>query len=61
LLHTPDELAAFLAKLVKHLESALAITDQTRDGAVGYLVATALDTLRRWPETIDSPPRPVRR
>jgi hypothetical protein len=45
------------AKLVKHLESALTITDQTRDGAIGYLVATALDMLRRPPGGLDRLPR----
>lgn len=44
---SPDEIAAMRAKMIEHLEGgALAIADGTGDGAVGYLIESALDTVR---------------
>jgi hypothetical protein len=47
------------AKLMEHLEAALALADETKDGVVGYLVESALDQLRAatWPGNLDVPPR----
>jgi hypothetical protein len=33
-------------KLMEHLEAALAITDELRDGTVGYLIEVAMDQAR---------------
>lgn len=41
-----DEIKAKRAKLMEHLEAALALSDDTKDGVVGYLVESALDQLR---------------
>jgi hypothetical protein len=58
----PERKAALRAKLMDHLEAALAIADETKDGAVGYLVESALDQLRAetWPGNLDLPPRNFR-
>jgi hypothetical protein len=47
------------AKLMEHLEAALALADDTKDGVVGYLVESALGQLRAdiWPGNLDLPPR----
>jgi hypothetical protein len=52
-----DEIKAKRAKLMEHLEAALALSDDTKDGVVGYLVESALDQLRAdtWPGDLDLP------
>jgi hypothetical protein len=54
-----DEIKAKRAKLTEHLEAALALSDDTKDGVGGYLVQSALDQLRAemWPGNLDVPPR----
>ena len=56
-MRTPEETAALRAKMMEHLEAALAIADETDDGTVGYIIETALDTLRAdmWPGNLDLP------
>jgi hypothetical protein len=39
-------IAQLRAKMIEHLEAALAPADETSDGATGYLIETALDTIR---------------
>jgi len=48
---TPEEIA--------HLEAALAIADEIKDGKAGYLIESALDSIRAasWPGNLDLPPR----
>jgi hypothetical protein len=55
----PEKIAALRAKLMDHLEAALALADETKDGVVGYLVESALDQLRAdtWPGNLDVPSR----
>ena len=61
-MRSPEEIAALRLKAIEHLEAALAITDETSDGAAGYLIETALDHLRAdtWPGNLDVPSRPRR-
>lgn len=46
-----ERLKQMRAKMIEHLEAALALADETRDGSVGYLIEMALDTIRadQWP------------
>jgi hypothetical protein len=47
------------AKMIEHFEAALAVADETGDGAAGYLIESALDTIRAdtWPGNLGLPPR----
>ena len=56
---TPEEIDRFRTKMIEHLEAALALTDETGDGTAGYMIETALDTIRSemWPANLDRPPR----
>jgi hypothetical protein len=53
-----DDIKAKRAKLMEHLEAALALSDDTKDGVVGFYVESALDQLRAdtWPGNLDVPP-----
>ncbi len=46
------EIAAKRAKMIEHLEAALALADKTADGVAGYMIERALDALRvlEWQE-----------
>ena len=48
------------AKRIEHLEAALAVADEAGDGTAGYLIESALDTVRAdlWPGNLDWPPLP---
>jgi len=54
----PEEIAAMRVKMVEHLEAALALADETKDGVAGYMIERALDELRAsmWPGNLDLPP-----
>ena len=56
---SPGETDRFRMKMIEHLEAALALTDETGDGAAGYVIEAALDTIRSdmWPANLDLPPR----
>jgi hypothetical protein len=56
---SPEEIDRFRTKMIEHLEAALALADETRDGTAGYMIEAALDTIRSvmWPENLDRPPR----
>ena len=56
---SPEEIERFRAKMIEHLEAALALADETGDGAAGYMIEVALDTIRSemWPANLDLPPR----
>jgi hypothetical protein len=58
----PDDIKAKRTKLMEHLEAALALSDVTKDGVVGFYVESALDQLRAdtWPGSLDLPPLPKR-
>jgi hypothetical protein len=58
----PEKRAELRAKLMEHLEAALALADETKDGTVGYYVESALDQLRAdtLPGNLDLPPRNYR-
>lgn len=51
------DVATLREDLLKHLEAALAIADETADGVVGYHVERALDELRAimLPGNLDVP------
>jgi hypothetical protein len=55
----PERRAELRAKLMEHLEAAQALADETRDGAVGFYIESALDQLRAdtWPGNLDVPPK----
>lgn len=60
-MRTPEQIMQLRSKIIEHLEAALALADETRDGMVGYLIETALDAVRAeaWPGNLDLlPPRP---
>ena len=59
-MRTREESAALRAKLMEHLEAALALADEMKDGVVGYCIENALLHLRAstWPGNLDLPPRP---
>jgi hypothetical protein len=44
--------------MIEHLESALALADETADGDAGYLIESALDMIRAelLPGNLDLPP-----
>jgi HEPN domain-containing protein len=50
-------------KMIKHLEAALALADETQDGMAGDMIESALDEMRATvlPGTLDVPPSPARR
>lgn len=52
-----DEIKFKRAKLTEHLEAALVLSDDTKDGVVGFYVESALDQLRAdtWPGNLDLP------
>jgi hypothetical protein len=58
-MRTPEETSRMRSEMVAHLEAALAIADETGSSAAGYLIETALDTVRAemWPGNLDLPPR----
>jgi hypothetical protein len=55
----PERITALREKLMDHLEAALALADETKDGVVGYLVESALDQLHAsmWPGNLEVPTR----
>jgi hypothetical protein len=55
---SPEEKARLRAKMIEHLEAALALADETGDGTTGYLIESALDAIRAesWPGNLDLPP-----
>jgi|HubBroStandDraft_6_1064221.scaffolds.fasta_scaffold2684816_2 hypothetical protein len=38
---SPEETDRFRTKMIEHLEAALALTDETGDGAAGYMIEAA--------------------
>ncbi len=59
-MHTPDEIVQLRNKMIEHLEAALALADETHDGLTGYMIESALDSIRAatWPGNLDMlPPR----
>ena len=48
---TPDARLQMRSKMIEHLEAALAISDETKDGTTCYLIERALDQARadQWP------------
>jgi hypothetical protein len=54
---TSDHTKARRAKMIEHLESALALSDQLGDGMTGFLIESALDEARR--AQLDPPPLPA--
>ena len=58
----PDEIAVQRAIMIEHLEAALALADETRDGVAGYMIERALDDLRATvlPGNLDVPLPPRR-
>jgi hypothetical protein len=46
-----DNTREFRSKAIEHLESALALTDETKDGDAGFLIERAINELRAalWP------------
>jgi len=42
----PEELARLRARMIEHLEAALALADHTGDGPTGYWIESALDEIR---------------
>lgn len=44
---TAEEIAALRNKMIEHLEAALAIADETKDGTSGFLIEQALMPLAR--------------
>ncbi|MGE0279266.1 MAG: hypothetical protein AB7P20_01450 [Rhizobiaceae bacterium] len=59
----PEKVAELRQKMMDHLEAALALADEKRDGITGYLIESALDQLRAdsWPGNLDLPPRDYRK
>jgi hypothetical protein len=60
---SPDEIARLRSKMIEHLEAALALADKTGDGTAGYLIESALDTIRAdmGPGNLDLPRPPRQR
>ena len=48
----PERARQLRAKMLEHLEAALAIADETQDGTTVYLIECALDSVRsaHWPD-----------
>lgn len=60
-MRSPEEIRHLQNRMIDHLEAALALADETRDGMAGYLIESALDAVRSqlWPGNLDMlPPRP---
>jgi uncharacterized phage-like protein YoqJ len=60
-MQTQEKFTELRSKMIDHLEAALALADETRDGMAGYLIESALDAVRAqlWPGNLDMlPPRP---
>jgi uncharacterized phage-like protein YoqJ len=55
---TPEHIATKRQKMIEHLEAALALADETKDGTAGYMIERALDILRATvlPGNLDVPP-----
>ena len=49
--HTPEKIKELRTQMIEHLEAALALADETRDSATGFVIETALDSARadQWP------------
>jgi hypothetical protein len=58
-MRTPEEIVRMRAEMIEHLQAALALSDETGDRTAGYLIETALDTVRAdmWSGNLDLPPR----
>ena len=50
-MHDPKKLQELRDKMIEHLEAALAVADETKDSATGFIIGTALDSARadQWP------------
>jgi len=51
-MRTPEEIRAVRAKMLEHLEAALALADETKSSTAGYLIETAMGQIRDdyWPD-----------
>jgi DNA-binding ferritin-like protein len=51
-MHKPDKIKELRAKMIEHLESAIALADETQDSTTSYLLERALDQARadQWPQ-----------
>jgi DNA-binding ferritin-like protein len=58
-MHTPEKINEFRAKMIEHLEAALALADETQDATTNYMIERALDHARAdlWPALDPWPPR----
>jgi hypothetical protein len=50
-MHRSQKVKELRAKMIEHLESAIALADETHDSMTGYLLERALDQARadQWP------------
>ena len=50
----PKKLQELRDKMIEHLEAAIAIADETKDSATGFIIETALDSARadQWPRFV---------
>ena len=53
---SPEKARQLRTQMLEHLESALAIADETQDAAAGYLIEQALNSIRaaHWPDMVPS-------
>jgi uncharacterized phage-like protein YoqJ len=51
-MHSPAKRQELRAKMIEHLEAAIALADETKDSTTGYLLERALDQARadQWPK-----------
>lgn len=51
-MHSPDKVKELRAKMIEHLESAIALADETQDSTTSYLLERAVDQARadQWPK-----------
>ena len=51
-MHSREKVIELRAKMIEHLESAIALADETRDFKTSYLLERALDQARadQWPQ-----------
>lgn len=61
---TPEEIKRLRARMIEHLEAALAVSDEIGDALAGYLIERTLDQARsdQWPAhdpRTDVPPKPA--
>jgi hypothetical protein len=56
----PARRAELRTKLMEHLEAAQALADETKDGAVGFYIESALDQLLADTWSLDVPRAPTR-